>query len=267
MIARAWAVCAAVVLTAACGPPRLSLPTGPTTPAADGREAFERATAACRAARTFTAEVGLTGRINGRRARGRLLAGVAAPASAYLDAPAPFGASVFVFAAVGDEATLLLPRDRLVLEHGHPADVLEAVSGVALAPKDLRDTLTGCAPAIDADGAQQIGESWRLVPGPPTVYLRRDRPADPWRIVAVVHSGDERGGWRADYSEYAGYSPRRIRLTSVGAERFDLQLTLSQVEVNVPLEDDVFRPKVPNGYTPVTLEQLRASAPFSESKK
>ena len=64
--------------------------------------------------------------------RGRLLAGLAAPASARLEAVAPFGPPVFIFVARDDEATLLLPRDRRVLEHGRPTAVLDAVAGVPM---------------------------------------------------------------------------------------------------------------------------------------
>ena len=60
---------------------------------------------------------------------------------------------VFIFAAVDDDATLLLPRDQRVLEHGRPADVLEAVAGVPLDAGRLRATLTGCV----ADGETRTG--------------------------------------------------------------------------------------------------------------
>ena len=68
--------------------------------------------------------------------------GVAAPASARLEAVAPFGPPLFIFAATDDDATLLLPRDERVLEHGRPAEVLDAVAGVPLERR---------RPARDAD--------------------------------------------------------------------------------------------------------------------
>lgn len=259
---RACGALVAALVTTSCAVPMMKLPTGPATPAADAADAFAQATDACRGVLTFSAEVGLSGRVGGRRARGRLLAGVAAPASVYLDAPAPFGASVFIFAAVGDQATLLLPRDRRVLERGDPAEVLEAVAGVALTPAEVRETLTGCASQAADAAANAFGENWRVIPGASSVYLRRDRPADPWRVVAAVHPG-----WRAEYRDFSEGMPRTIRLIGDGPSRFDLRLSLSQVEVNVPLEESVFRPAVPQGYAPVTLDEVRDAGPLAEPSR
>jgi hypothetical protein len=257
----------AAILAAACGGPKplVTLPTGPATPAADGAAALADATAACRAAASLSAEVRLRGRIAGRRARGRLLVGVKEPASAYIDAPAPFGASAFIFAAVEDSSVLLLPRDRRVLEQGRPADVLEAVTGVALTPADLRDALTGCVGDLDPASAQQIGDTWRLLGDNPRAYLRRAAATAPWRIVAVVHRESGRPEWRAEYANFAGGLPQTIRLASADPQRFELQLSLSQVELNPALGDEVFHPTVPAGYEPVTLEQLRDAGPLAET--
>ena len=54
---------------------------------------------------------------------------------------APFGQPLFIFVATGDDATLLLPRDERVLEHGRPDAVLEAVAGVPLGAADLHDDI------------------------------------------------------------------------------------------------------------------------------
>ena len=42
---------------------------------------------------------------------------------------------MFIFAAEQNDATLLLPRDERVLEHGRPDAVLETVTGVPLGPR------------------------------------------------------------------------------------------------------------------------------------
>ncbi len=254
-------------LTQACGGPKplVVLPTGPASPATDGAATLDTAAAACRSVSSFSAEVRLTGRIAGRRARGRLLVGVKAPASAYIDAPAPFGASAFIFAAVGESSVLLLPRDRRVLRDGRPADVLEAVTGVALTPADLRHAITGCVGDIDVSFAQQVGDTWRVIGDNPRAYLRRDAPAGPWRIVAVVHRESGRPEWRAEYADFADGLPQTIRLASAEPQRFELRLTLSQVEPNPSLGDDVFHPDVPPAYEPVSLEQLRDAGPLAET--
>ena len=66
-----------------------------------------------------------------------------------------------------------------------------------------------------------------------------------------------------DNREFSGNFPRAVHLTSSDGRRFDLQLTLSQVEVNVPLEDSVFHPDVPSSYTPL---RSRHSVPQDRSR-
>ena len=237
------------LLTASCGAPLMKLPKlpGPAAPASDARDALADATKACRAVSSFTAETAASGSVAGRRLRA-----------------APFGEPLFFFVSRGGDATLLLPRDRRVLEHGTPRDVLEAVTGIPLSAADLRSTLTGCASADPARG-QRAGDDWRIVPdGENELYLNRKPPAAEWRLVAVVHR-DPSSEWRAEYRDFQNGMPRTIRLVSRDARRFDLRLELSQVETNVPLGAEAFRVRVPAGTEPITLEDLRQNGPLGRS--
>jgi hypothetical protein len=255
---------AAVVLSAACATPLLKLPPAAGAPATDGATALAQALTTCRSIRTLTAEVAVRGRVNSQRIRARLQVGLAQPASAYIEAPAPFGAPIFVFAAENDDATLLLPRDRRALEHGRPADVLEAIAGVPLAPAALRAALTGCLADGDARStASQPEPRWRVFPGNEEVYLHRDRDADPWRLVVVVHRGQP-SAWRAEYRDFVSNLPRSIHLISTPVDRFDLQLTLSDIELNVPIPPETFRVQIPAGTTPLTIEELRSAGPLAD---
>lgn len=267
MIFRACLALVAALATSACGVPLMKLPAGPGSIATDAAEALAQATAACRSITTITAEVGAAGRISDRRLRGRLLAGLSAPASAFLDAPAPFGASIFLFAATENDATLLLPRDRRVLEHGRPREVLEAVTGVPLAPADLRLALTGCTSVSTADDARQIGAEWRVIPGEDELYLRRERAAAPWQLVAVVHRPAGAQPWRAEYRDFVNGLPRSVRLSSVDSNRFDLRLSLSQVETNVALDAATFQLEIPPGYDPITVQELRDAGPLADRSR
>ena len=124
-----------------------------------------------------------SGSVGGRRLRTRLLGGFTAP-SVRLEAIAPAGPPFFIFVATGRDATLLLPRDERVLEHGSPEDVLDAVAGVPLNPIDLRAVLTGCAIAPEPAEARQPNADWRIVPdGAGHVYLHREAPSGPWRLT------------------------------------------------------------------------------------
>jgi outer membrane lipoprotein-sorting protein len=267
---RALAIALALV-TVSCGAPLMKLPSGPGASATDAADAQAQATGVCRGLRTLTAEVTATGRAAGSRFRGRLSVGVAAPASARIEAVAPFGPPVFIFVATGDDATLLLPRDDRILEHGRPEEVLNAVAGVPLSAADLHATLTGCAPAISAPQGHERGTDWRVVTdggraGGDELYLHRDRASQPWELVAVIHRRPASAAWRAEYHDHQNGVPRVIRLASIDSNRpadagFDLTLRLTQVETNVPLEADVFRVEIPRSAQPITLDELRRARP------
>jgi hypothetical protein len=195
--------------------------------------------------------------------RGRLLAGLTRVGEVRLEAVAPVGQPVFILTnSLGFEApgtTLLLPRDNRVLERGQFADVFEAVAGIPLDEHVLFYVVTGCTPAAPGP-FKGLGENWRLAgAGRDEVYLNR-ATGGPWRLVATVRKSAD--GWRAEYRDFQEGLPRGIRLVSARSGAFDLQLTLSQVEVNVPLGPEVFLTKRPAAATPITLDELKASGPF-----
>ena len=239
----------------------MKLPAGPGAPAADSIDAFTQATAACRGIRTLTAEVAASGKVGGQRFRARLSVGVAAPASARLEAIAPFGPPVFILVATGDDATLLLPRDERILQHGRPAEVLDAVAGVPLSAADLHAVLSGCAPPISQPQGREIGADWRVVgdAAGDAIYLHRSGAAQPWQLVAIV-----RRDWRVEYRDPLNGLPRTLRITSAareGGASFDVTLALSQVETNVTLGAEVFRVDTPRAAQPITLDELRRARP------
>jgi hypothetical protein len=256
------------LIFASCAPALIKLPAGPGTPATDGATALQDATKTCRTVTSMTAEIGASGSVAGHRLRARLLAGLAAPASVRLEAVAPFGAPFFVFVSRDNDATVLLQRDGRVLEHGRPDAVLRAVTGVPLNGGDLRIALSGCVSSPRADQATAAGNDWRIVPdGPGNVYLHRDSREGPWRLVAAVR---ESAGWRAEYRDFQqGGStdglPRSVRLTSTDAKRFDLRLSLSQVEINTALGSEVFTVQIPQNTEPITLEELERTGPLGGS--
>jgi hypothetical protein len=239
----------------------MKLPAGPGSAAADAADALTQATAACRGIRTLTAEVAASGNVRGQRVRARLSVGVAAPASARLEAVAPFGPPIFILVATNDEATLLLPRDERVLQHGRPADVLDAVAGMPLTAGDLHVVLSGCAPAVSQPEGRALGADWRMLADAAggALYLHRAGGSQPWQLVAVI-----RRAWRVEYRDHLNGLPRAMRLTSVTRDDgawFDLTLALTQVETNVPLDAGVFRVKIPPTAQPITLDELRHARP------
>jgi len=244
-----------------CGAPLLKLPSGPGASAPDGPQAMQDATAACRRVASLTLEISVAGSVAGRRVRGRLLAGLARADSIRLEAVAPFGQPVFILTSEGAEATLLLPRDNRVLEHGRPDAVLEAVTGVPLEAPALFTIVTGCSTSPPSDSARAYGEDWRVMAaGPDEVYLNREK-AGPWRVAAMERRPGG-NGWRAEYRNFTDGLARAIRLVSTSRGAFDLQLGLSQVELNPALGREVFRVEIPASATSITLDELKASGPL-----
>ena len=258
----------------ACGTPLMRLPPGPGDPAPDTAGLLEDATRACRAIRTITAEVAVSGSANGRRVRGRLSAGVSAPGSARLEAVAPFGAPTFIFVATGGDASLLLSRENSVFEHGHPDTVLEAAAGVPLGAEDLLHVLTGCAPSEGLRDGRRTGSDWRMATttSGDDLYLHRESGPAPWRLVAIARRASASRAWRAEFREPgADGVPRSIHVASVEAGRigasFDLHLVLSQVDTNAPLAADVFTFHVPASAVRMTLDELRQTGPLAGKSK
>jgi hypothetical protein len=175
---------------------------------------------------------------------------------------------VFIFVARGGDATLLLPRDGRVLEHGKPEAVLEAIAGVPLDAAALRGAMTGCVEAASVQAGRSIGDDWRVVPvGADEMYFKRAGAAARWQLIAAVHNaggtadGANAVAWRAEYRDFQGGLPRSIRLVSRDPQRFDLRFTLSQVEVNTTLGAEVFRVDVPRTAQAITLQELRDARP------
>jgi hypothetical protein len=257
----------AALVTVSCQAPLttlMALPPGPGVPATDADQALRTATAACGKVATFSAEVGLHGSVAGRRIpRGHLTVALGAAASARIEALAPFGSPIFVFVARDDDTTLLLARDNRVLEHGRPDAVLEALTGVPLDAAGLRTTLTGCAVAPDWRQARQFSDDVMTMPdGTGELYLRRGPHAGPWQIAVAIHHDIGGAEWRAEYRDRQDGLPRSIHLAASDRGRFDLALSLSQVDVNAPLEAGVFRIQIPSAATPITLDELNEVGPL-----
>jgi outer membrane lipoprotein-sorting protein len=252
---------ALAVATVACGAPLMKLPSGAGAPAADAAAAFAEATAACRAVTALTADVAASGSVNGERLRGHLLVGLAAPASARLEAVAPAGQPIFIFVAHDHDATLLLPRDDRVVEHDSPAAVLEAVAGVPVDAAELRHVITGCASANGPSAGTALNAEWRRVTiGSADAYLHRDSNTRKWQLVAAVYNAGAAAAapaWRAEYRDFESGLPRSVHLVSADRSRFDLRLVLSQVALNESLGAEVFRVDVPRSAERITLDEFR----------
>ena len=245
---------------------QLALPSGTGLPLPDYADRFAAASASCQTVRTYEALIRLRGRGGGVDLGGRIRAGLAAPGAMRLEMlnPMGFGAPSFYFVARPDDAVLWLTREAQVLQRVPPAEIFASLTGVRLAPDDLRAVLTGCL-VSDASplGGRDHGE-WQAIEleGGAAAYLRPSENGP--RLEAGI-----RDGLTFEFSDFRRGLPRRVRVVSdarhedSGEALTDLTATLTQVNVNVPFTDAVFRlDELPSDLTAITLKQLRGVAPL-----
>jgi hypothetical protein len=218
----------------------------------------------CRSIRTLQTLIRLRGRSADATYNVRVLAGLAAPGSLYLEGLAPFGASVFYLVARPGEATLWLTREARVLTDVPAADMLESLTGVPFGPEDLRAVLSGClVPNPRPISGRSYGE-WVVVDlaGGAVAYLL---PVD-----GTYHlTAGRRDGLTVEYGEFRRRTPRRVRVlsdeTMPGSnERLtDLTATLIDPNTNVDIPDEAFvLDNIPSDVVPMTLEEWRRIGPL-----
>jgi hypothetical protein len=249
---------------AACAPKvRLSLPTGAGTPLSDVAAAEQAARASCQTHQAVTADLRLSGRIDGDRVRGTLQVGVARD-SMRLEGLAPFGAPVFVLAARPGQAVLMLPRESAVARGSSSPELLEAVVGVALTPADLLAIVSGCGIADwKVRGGGTFGEAWtRLDLDEGRVLWLQTRPGGAPVLMAAA---DRR--WQIEYTRTGTGWPTAIRLRGGGrgpAGQTDAVFALDAPEALAALPDGALDVEVPTGTREVSLADLRARRGLAE---
>jgi hypothetical protein len=262
-VRRLSCIAAALLFSFACAPKSVIRPSGPQAPLTDGPALLERATSECRGVRTLSAELQIAGRVGRQKLRGRALIGAAEPASLRLEGVAPFGQPAFILVAREGRGTLLLPRDRRVLRDAQPERILEALTGVSLAPPALRALLAGCfSPPGAPAGGERYGDRWARLSfdrDADTLYLRRD--GDAWHVVGATV-----GALTVEYDRFSGNRPEqmRIRTSAAGSAVSDLSLSLSQVEMNVPIDAAAFEVRIPADAEPLTLDELKSAGPLGQ---
>jgi hypothetical protein len=250
----------ASLVAASCRrPPHLTLPSGAGSPFPEFAAAYGQATEPCHNLSSLTAVLSMSGHAGRQNLRGRVDAGFARPERIALEGVAPFGKPFFVLTASDGASTLVLPRDGRYLRGAAPAEIIEALTGIRIAPDELMVALGGCAFYVGSvsDG-RTFGNGWATVDaGAATVWLRMIDGK--WREVAAA-----RGPLTIYYEDFAADRAQRLRLvmnTSDGADA-DIALRVSELEVNKPLDPAVFKLAIPEGARPLTLEELRRAGPL-----
>ena len=261
----ALAMLMGVIGATACGVtlPPVTWPSAATEPATDAVNAWDRATAACRAASTFSAQLHLTGRVGsaGRRVSGSLQLALSRRDEIFLALNEPLGAPGFVLSGTGEQATLVLPRgDKRVLV-APAADIIEALTGLRLGPRELMALTTGCVvSAGSATTGERSGDSRVVAIDGAQIWARQS--AGGWQTFAGA-----RGGLIVNYRAYMGSWPSEISVAAAHDAPTPLQLLLrfEQIVPDSPRVDgQTFTPHPPADATPMTLDELRRMGPLGE---
>jgi outer membrane biogenesis lipoprotein LolB len=246
----------ACLLVAACAPKLPPRPVGTASLSSEAVTHFDAVTAHCAGLTTLTAELALSGRAGNERVRGRVIIGLQRGGSVRLEGVAPFGAPIFILAAKAERATLLLPRERRVLDDAPVAQVIQRLTGLAIGADDLLRALAGCLGAGTGRNGRQWPGGWEAVETAEdrTAILRGQSSA--WQLAAV-----DGGGWRADYRLIQNGFAREVRLRSEDGT-VDFTAAVQQLDVNTPIEAAAFEVSIPPDADPMTLDELRSVAPL-----
>jgi hypothetical protein len=252
------------MLTASCaGRAVFVVPRGPGGPAPEAAAAWSTLATACRATTSYRSEFALTGRIGDRRIRGlasaRLFTALAANGNIGLEATVS-GQLLFRLGGAADEATLLL-RDQNRVATARPSDILDALIGVPIEPARLLAIVSGCVTttasidrAVRYDGILEIATS------DATVYLAP--AAAGWQARAGRF-----GNVTVDYFTFERGLPRDLRIATTGTTgpAVTLDLGVRTVRTNDVLDPALFRVTIPDGATPISIDELRRVGPLADA--
>ena len=109
--------------------------------------------------------------------------------------------------------------------------------------------------AQPSEGRQYSDGLVAVTIGGTTTYLRQEQGR--WRVA-----GSTRPPLSVLYSDFVSGRPSTLRLRATGTPAADVTVRLSDVNINVPLEPEVFAVDVPAGAQPLTIEELRRAGPL-----
>ena len=254
-------LCAAAL--PACATRGFVVPVGPGTPALDMVDVWQEATRACRDASVFTATIHLKGRAGpDHGAIPGVLLGVALTRNDDIWINATkflvFG-GVFTLAGHRDAATLWLTHDNRVVT-APAADIVEALTGLRVTPREFMALMAGCVVADGAPaGGARIGETLVTSIGPARVFLQRAGAS--WRVVYGT-----RPDVTVEYTKFSGEWPSKVHVTSPpdAVDPFDLPLDIEDVNVSVTLAPEKFHVNPRTDAMPMSLAELKASGPLGK---
>ena len=250
-----------ILTLAACATRPFSLPPGPGLPAPEAAAAWAEASGACAGARTFRAELRLSGRIDGEPiTSGGVNVAIDRAGSIGLEARA-FGSQIFHLAGSSDRATLYLRRDDRVIT-ARAEEIVEALIGVKLGPERLIALLSGCVTRTPTfESGVRFGSMIEVTTADGPVVI--ERRGGKWEPRAGRFDG-----LVAEYAQLAGGWPKALRIRSEPGRSpaISLSIEVNEFEVNQTIPPSAFVSSAPPTAVPATLEELRAAGPLRERK-
>ena len=252
-----------VLFTASCaGRASFVVPRGAGVQVPEAATTWSAVVTACRSTTSYRSEFALTGRIGDRRIRGlasaRLFTALAANGSIGLEASVS-GQLLFRLGGTTDEATLLL-RDQNRVVTARPNEILEALIGVPVEPQRLLAIVTGCVTMTESiDRAVRHNDVLEVVTSDASVYLTAAGTG--WHVRAARFANIA-----VDYFAFERGLPRDLRIATTGTTgpAVTLDLRVQAIQTNASLDPTLFRVTIPEGATPISIEELRRVGPLAD---
>jgi hypothetical protein len=206
----------------------------------------------------WTAEMTISGVLDGRHVRARLLAAFSPP-TVRLESFTRSGNPSFVFLLRSNRTGVRVAGSQ-TLQAADQHNFMQALIGVPMAADFFGRILAACEFPAGSRAMRMIGSQWARFPLPGgSVYLKRANAAEPWRLVTIFYPGETlHWSWRIDYHDVRDGFPLRAHLVTADG-RVDLQFRLAQVDTMfVPRSDDArFQVDTPSNPQPLQPKQMR----------
>ena len=261
LIVRTSGLIVMVGVLSGCAVHRYDVPTGPWEPApvSDAAQAWQAATGECTRVVALRASLRLSGRVGPQSIPGIRSAtlGVAVTAQDEVGLDARHSGQLLFRLGGTAERTVLVWSDGPRTMAAPAADLVDALIGVRVTPKQLLAILAGCAAVAGTPGSiERGGADLRATTSEGHVFLAR--MSGTWRVRAA-----RLAGLQISYDlSGPGPGPSAVRIDSAPGTEAVVALSLRLVDVEhnptPALPASIFAVSVPAGALPMTLDELRS---------
>jgi hypothetical protein len=252
VIRRAGVVACLAVLAAGCGHTIFVPPTGPGV-VTDASEAWTAATATCKGAQQYSADLKISGRAGPQRIWRLEVETAVTPTQIYMGAT--FSRQpIFVLAGSAKDATLWLRPEQKAVK-APAGEIIEAILGLPMPPDRLLSLLTGCATrSLAVTAATSHNGIVAVQTADARVFIERQGTA--WRT-----RGAEAEGFRVEFLWKTGTLPEKVWIRSTPGREpaASLDVSVADPTISDPIPASIFNP--PSGAAAadaMTIDELRS---------